>query len=66
MVGCQENLNQRWGVFIFKMEKKNKKQMEDLLELAWGLIANANEGDWDKATKEWREAARKWRDTYLK
>ena len=24
--------------------------MDDLLEAAWGLIANANGGDWDKAT----------------
>lgn len=42
-----------------------KKEI-DLLELAWGLIANANEGNWDKATLEWKKAAGKWRDEYHK
>lgn len=36
----------------------------DLLEVAWGIIANANGGDWSKATDEWREAAERWRDEY--
>jgi hypothetical protein len=35
-------------------------------ELAWGLIANAYGGDWDKATSEWSSAARRWRDEYHK
>jgi hypothetical protein len=34
------------------------------LELAWGLIANAYGGDWDKASDEWREAATRWRDEH--
>lgn len=38
---------------------------DELLEMAWGLIANAHQGDWDKATDEWRESAEKWRDDYL-
>ena len=45
------------------METKEQDTIE-LLELAWGLIANANEGNWNKATPEWKEAAEKWRDTY--
>ncbi len=36
----------------------------DLLETAWGIIANANGGDWEKASPEWREAAARWRDQY--
>jgi hypothetical protein len=36
----------------------------DLLEAAWGLIANANEGDWDKAHPDWKAAAERWRDAY--
>jgi hypothetical protein len=36
-----------------------------LLDLAWGIIANAGDGDWDKESKEWVEAAEKWRDLYL-
>jgi len=31
---------------------------------AWGLIANAHEGDWSKATDEWRAAAERWRDRW--
>ena len=48
------------GIIIMETKEQN------LLELAWGLIANANEGDWDKATKEWKEAAERWRDEYHK
>lgn len=36
----------------------------DDLELAWGVIANAYGGDWEKAHPEWREAAERWRDKY--
>lgn len=35
-----------------------------LLEAAWGLIANAGEGDWEREHAEWREAAARWRDRY--
>ena len=37
-----------------------------LLELAWGIIANAQGGDWEKATPEWKAAAERWRDRYYK
>jgi hypothetical protein len=36
----------------------------ELLESAWVLIANANEGNWDKATRDWQKAAIRWRDRY--
>jgi len=39
-------------------------KLETLLELAWGLIANAFGGDWTKATPEWQGAAERWRDAY--
>lgn len=39
---------------------------QDLLEAAWGLIANAYGGDWDSAPKEWREAAKEWAYAYHK
>ena len=32
------------------------------IEAAWGLIANAYGGDWEKASPEWKESAEKWRD----
>ena len=40
-------------------------KMTDLLELAWGVIANAGGGDWDKESKEWQNAAVRWRDCYF-
>lgn len=38
--------------------------MTDLNEAAWGLIANAGNGDWTTQTPEWQEAAARWRDRY--
>lgn len=38
---------------------------EELLESAWGLIANAYEGFWERASNEWFHAAGKWRDKWL-
>ena len=35
-----------------------------LLEIAWGIIANAGGGDWKRETKDWQRAAAKWRDDY--
>lgn len=32
------------------------------LYTAWTIIANAYEGNWDRATPEWRMAAERWRD----
>jgi hypothetical protein len=40
-------------------------ESDDLLELAWAIIANAGGGDWDKESEEWRNAAAKWRDRYF-
>lgn len=33
-------------------------------ELAWGIIANAYGGTWDRAPKDWRRAACAWRDEH--
>jgi len=44
----------------------NKSQQRtDLLELAWGIIANAGSGDWERESKEWQDAAIRWRDIYF-
>lgn len=37
---------------------------DDLLHAAWGLIANAGAGDWERETPTWRAAASRWRDRY--
>ena len=39
-------------------------ERDELLELAWGLIANAGGGDWDTQSEEWRGAAARWRDEW--
>ena len=40
-------------------------ELKDGIEMAWGLIANAGNGNWQTQTQEWQEAAAKWRDKYL-
>jgi hypothetical protein len=37
----------------------------DLLELAWGIIANAGGGDWSTQTQEWQDAAVRWRERWF-
>lgn len=41
-----------------------RPHVDPLLESAWGIIANAGGGNWDKEGSEWREAAERWRDGY--
>ena len=36
----------------------------NLIESAWGIIANAGGGNWDRETAEWRGAAERWRDEF--
>lgn len=38
--------------------------VDDLLMFAWGLIANAGEGDWSRESEEWDVAAKKWHDQF--
>lgn len=38
----------------------------DLLEEAWGIIANVGGGNWDKETPEWQEATKRFRERYFK
>jgi hypothetical protein len=44
-------------------------EARELLDSAWGVIANANArvalGDWEAANTLWREAAERWRDRYF-
>jgi hypothetical protein len=43
---------------------REPSEERDMLEAAWGIIANAGGGNWDLETPEWREAAVKWREQY--
>ena len=38
------------------------ERLQDDIETAWGIIANAYGGDWEQASAEWRAAAERWRD----
>jgi hypothetical protein len=35
------------------------------IEEAWGVIANAGNGDWRHETQSWRTAAARWRDMWV-
>jgi len=41
------------------------ERLDDLLVTAWGIIANASGGNWDKESPEWVGAARRWHDDWL-
>lgn len=36
----------------------------DMIEQAWGIIANVGGGDWDKETADWQEAAKRFRERW--
>ncbi len=54
------------GIEMFKamrQQRRHDRRADDMLELAWGIIANAT--DWDRDDRaEWRAAAERWRDRY--
>jgi hypothetical protein len=37
-------------------------RLNEDIEIAWGIIANAGGGDWDREGAEWKKAAERWRD----
>ena len=49
-------------------EQPEYESIQDLLEMAWVIIANAYGGDWDLASEAsgWKRAAERWRDVYHK
>jgi hypothetical protein len=40
------------------------RKTDDAIDEAWGIIANAYDGDWSKAPMMWKSAAERWRDKY--
>jgi hypothetical protein len=52
----------RIGRFCIRLHRARKEEAE-LIEIAWGIIANAG---WDGGAKTtgWDEAAIRWRDDY--
>lgn len=47
-----------------KPARLDEHRAMDLLETAWGIIANAGGGNWETQSAEWRTAAEGWRDGY--
>ena len=43
---------------------QERDDLRDMLETAWGIIANANGGDWETASQDWQDAAARFRDAY--
>jgi hypothetical protein len=39
-------------------------RLMDAMELAWGVIANVDRGNWHMQSEEWRNAATYWRDEH--
>jgi hypothetical protein len=38
------------------------KRLEEVVESAWGVIANVSGGNWAEQRPDWREVAIRWRD----
>lgn len=65
---CMERENESLKARVAELEVDNKAmrdriaKLEDCIETAWGIIANAGGGDWNTQTPKWKEAAESWRD----
>lgn len=75
-------LNRMWDELQFHRSREaevekllNEKKPEEIedhtsllsaLETAWGIIANAGNGDWKNESQDWQKAANRFRDTYHK
>lgn len=53
------NLNRRIDELVIKRD-----QIYDLLEIAWGVIANASGGNWELQSGDWQSAAVRFRGMY--
>ena len=40
-------------------------RLDECIEVAWTLIANVSEGNWDKQRADWKDATVRWRDECL-
>jgi uncharacterized small protein (DUF1192 family) len=41
-----------------------RDRLDDGIEIAFGIIANAGGGDWTQESVQWQEAAARWRDAF--
>lgn len=47
------------------MSDEERAHLLHLLELAWGVIANASNGFWERESEDWQGAATRWREMYF-
>lgn len=59
-----EPLNGQQSLVDYKAASFAARQPDDLLYLAWGVIANAGFKEGEPKTTGWHEAAKNWRDQY--
>ena len=60
---ARDGAEPQWFSFQGGLVSPRPDEMRDeTIELAWGLIANAWNGNWDEAGDQWRGAAERWRD----
>lgn len=45
--------------------KRKRERTKDLLEEAWGIIANVDGGEWNEQGRDWREAARIFKEKFF-
>ena len=60
MIACHQGMDTR----VRMTPGINQPENADLLEAAWGIIANAHGGNWAIAGSDWQRAAERWRDLY--
>jgi hypothetical protein len=58
---CQAEVRYAIHAEVQRRVAAARKDMGDLLEQAWGIIANAGAGDWGNEKAEWQRAAKEWR-----
>ena len=58
--------NRPWLIKEIGRIQEENERLREGIELAWAIIANSCNGDWDSATNpKWKPAAEKWRDTWI-
>lgn len=66
MYGFGFSVSLLFGYLRERREKRRAERLASLIEPAWMVISNVNNGDWNKQSLDWQVAAARWRDEYQK